>query len=92
MQRELIKVDGTREPSPAPRSMAQIQKAIGSTTCDAVNLRNGFVMIVDDLGHVFGKPMNNEATKLYWAVCRPGTTHTIVGDVFVCPDADFGED
>jgi hypothetical protein len=35
------------------------------------------------------KPFNDEATRLYHEVCVPGTTHEIVGDVFICPDADF---
>lgn len=35
------------------------------------------------------KPVNVEATKLYHAVCIPGTTHQIVGDVAICLDADF---
>lgn len=38
------------------------------------------------------KPVNVEATKLYHAVCVPGTTHQIVGDVIIANDADFGED
>jgi hypothetical protein len=36
------------------------------------------------------KPVNEKATALYLANCRPGTTHQIVGDVVVCPDDDFG--
>lgn len=35
------------------------------------------------------KPINAEATRLYHANCAPGTTHQIVGDVFVVPDEDF---
>lgn len=35
------------------------------------------------------KPVNHEATQLYWARCRPGTTHQIVGDVAVVRDEDF---
>lgn len=35
------------------------------------------------------KPVNELATRLYWAECKPGTDHQIVGDVFVCPDKDF---
>lgn len=34
-------------------------------------------------------PVNEQATALYWANCRPGTTHQIVGDVIVCPDEDY---
>jgi hypothetical protein len=38
------------------------------------------------------KPVNALATALYHANCRPGTTHQIVGDVYVAPDADWGVD
>ena len=36
-------------------------------------------------------PINAEATRLYRDHCKPGTTHQIVGDVFICPDNDFPE-
>lgn len=35
-------------------------------------------------------PINEKATELYLANCRPGTTHRIAGDVVICPDSDFG--
>jgi len=35
------------------------------------------------------KPVNPEATKLYHSICRPGTTHEIVGDVAIVRDEDF---
>lgn len=38
------------------------------------------------------KPVNELATALYHANCRPGTTHKIVGDVYVAPDSDWGTD
>ncbi len=38
------------------------------------------------------KPVNAEATRLYWLNCRDGTTHQIVGDVIVVPDGDFADD
>lgn len=34
------------------------------------------------------KPINEKATALYHANCRPGTSHRIVGDVVIVPDAD----
>lgn len=37
------------------------------------------------------KPVNVEATKLYHANCKPGTTHQIVGDVLVVPDTDYAD-
>lgn len=35
------------------------------------------------------KPVNEIATALYHANCYPGTTHQILGDVFIAPDDDF---
>jgi len=35
------------------------------------------------------KPINDEATKLYHSVSRPGTTHQIAGDVVIVLDRDF---
>jgi hypothetical protein len=35
------------------------------------------------------KPVNATATQLYHAICRPGTTHQIAGDVAIVKDADF---
>lgn len=65
------------------------------------------VMVVDDAGYetetiededvITIRPVralkaeNVEATKLYRANCRPGTTHVIVGDAVVVPDMDFAE-
>jgi hypothetical protein len=34
------------------------------------------------------KPYNQTATWLYHAICRPGTTHQIVGDVAIFHDGD----
>lgn len=35
------------------------------------------------------KPVNVEATRRYHAICHPGTTHQIVGDVAIVDDRDF---
>jgi len=35
------------------------------------------------------KPVNQRATELYHAICNPGTTHQIVGDVAIVHDEDF---
>lgn len=35
------------------------------------------------------KPVNPDATKLYHGICKPGTTHQIVGDVAIVRDEDF---
>ncbi len=70
-------------------SMPMLHKLIGADTIDTVNLRNGDVMLVDDAGHAKGLPVNQEATKFYHSVCKPGTTHVIRGNVVVVPDLDF---
>lgn len=85
--------------------LSSIKDDIGCQTVDTVNLRDGRVMLVGDDGyeteivvHPDGaelrptkarKPVNAAATKLYWAVCVPGTTHKIVGDVAIVKDEDF---
>lgn len=35
------------------------------------------------------KPVNEQATQLYHRICKPGTTHQIVGDVAIAHDRDF---
>lgn len=82
-----------------------IRRMIGAEVTDSVNLRDGRVMIVDDHGWDTNtrtegnriivtptqalKPINAQATELYWSVCRPGTTHQIAGDVAIAFDEDF---
>jgi hypothetical protein len=84
-----------------------IAALIGADCTDTVNLRDGRAMIVNDRGykteliqtaHHFKLnpvaallPVNEEATKIYHAVCVPGTTHQIVGDVVIANDADFAD-
>lgn len=89
MRNKIIRVDGTEEEIVGRLDIKDIEKRINANVLDTVNLRDGRVMIVDDLGHPGGKPVNPAATKLYHAVCRPGTTHTIVGDVAVVWDNDW---
>lgn len=92
MRVTVIRISGAREehevlhPSGAIRA---IRKLIGAECLDSVNLRDGRVMLVDDTGMVDGRPVNPEATKLYWSICRAGTTHPICGDVAIARDEDF---
>jgi vacuolar-type H+-ATPase subunit B/Vma2 len=65
------------------------QRMIGADTIDTVNLRDGRIMLVDDVGLIDGKPINPAATKLYHSVCKPGTTNPIAGDVAIAWDKDF---
>jgi hypothetical protein len=89
----VIRVDGEEEDHFVPRSRAikEAGRIIGARVLDTVNLHDGRVMLVDDLGHG-KKKLNPKATKLYHSVCRPGTAHTIVGDVAILVDADLGDD
>lgn len=61
----------------------------GCRTFDSVNLRDGRVMMVDDVGMIENLPVNPKATELYHSVCKPGTIHQIHGDVLIVQDADF---
>ena len=114
MNIHIIRTDG-REVDVEGKYSA-IGKLIGAVVLDSVNLRDGRVMLVDDLGYeveqveagqqqtpygmatVFErrpvrarKPVNPKATALYHAVCKPGTTHQIVGDVAIIVDAETSE-
>lgn len=91
--RNLLKTDGTTVAIDTKKTMAECHKLIGADILDTVNLRHmghpRHVMLVDDQGHSKRLPVNAEATRLYHLNCRPGTTHTIRGDVVVVPDDDF---
>ena len=62
---------------------SRVRELIGADCCDLVNLRDGNFMYLDDEGYSKGLPVNAEATKLYHAVCKAGTTHQILGDVVI---------
>jgi hypothetical protein len=89
----ILRADGREEEHHVGKHilLGFIQRMIGADMLDTVNLRDGRVMLVDDTGLVDGKPRNEAATKLYLAVCRPGTDAYIAGDVAVAVDADFGD-
>lgn len=91
--RRLIKTDSTHVDIEQPKTIAQIQELLDADCLCTVILKHlgepVHVMFVDDNGHERDKPVNERATELYHLNCRPGTTHQIVGDVFVLPDGDF---
>lgn len=92
--RKLIRADGTSKEIPGPMSIEYLRNLIKADTLDTVTLRHmghpTHVMLLDDAGHEKHSPINKEASELYWANCRPGTTHPIRGDVVVVLDEDFG--
>ena len=87
----ILRTNDTRETHRVSRHILLdwCRRMIGADTLDTVNLRDGRVMIVDDVGLVDGKPINAAATALYHSVCRPGTTNPIAGDVAIAWDRDF---
>src|SRR5882724_10147543 len=82
----------------------ELCKLLDADTFDIVILRDGRIMYVDDNGwqieHITkpgltrkvpvraNKPINQKATELYWSICKPGTTHKIVGDVAVVKEME----
>lgn len=70
----------------------EVDRLIDCSTTDHVILskkgRRSTIMFVDDNGLQKDLPVNPKATKLYHAVCVPGTTHQIVGDVVVIEDME----
>lgn len=88
---EILRADGRHEEHHVGRHILidWIERMIGAQILDTVNLRDGRIMLVDDTGLVDGKPRNEAATKLYHAVCRPGTEAYIAGDVAIALDRDF---
>lgn len=93
MTRRIIRVDGTEEALDRPHSMKELYRLMGCQLVDTVNLRHlgepRQVMLVDDTGMIDRKPVNQKATALYHANCRPGVTAPICGDVAIVFDEDF---
>jgi hypothetical protein len=90
--RKLIRASGEEVALPSPVSIADVKRLIGADTLDSVMLRDRtHVMLVDDVGHLKGLPVNAAATRLY-EERFPGVEHDIVGDVVIVPDSDFASD
>ena len=93
----LIRTNGDHVDFHSPIGMNDARQMIGADTLSTVSLHHLgpplHVMLIDDNAHNI-KPLKNvnaEATALYWANCRPGTTHPILGDVLVVPDGDYAQ-
>ena len=88
---EIIRATGVHETTSIDGSdwVHETEVLIGADLLDTVDLRNGRLMLVDDVGHAKNLPDNPEATALYHNICKPGTTHRIRGDVVIGKDTDF---
>jgi hypothetical protein len=84
---KIIRVDGTETFHRGKPTLRAIEMLIGCDSLDTVTIdhRRQMVMFVDDTGMIDGKPVNAKATTLYRAVCKPGTLHSIHGDVVIVP-------
>lgn len=70
--------------------MVVIDRAWDTVAIEGTTERNGQVIPTTTMQPLTPKfPINAEATALYLANCRPGTTHRIAGDVVIVPDGDF---
>ncbi len=87
-KRRMIDTDGNVTKLPRPLSLLEIADLIRAEFLDSFPLPGGERMYLDDDGHAKGLAVNAEATILYRSICQPGTTHGIVGDVVIVPDAD----
>jgi hypothetical protein len=102
MRAVVLRANGLKEEHTIPKLnyMNTIQKMIGADSLDTVNVFKNAdigpqftmrqpVMVLDDLGYQKELTTNVAATVLYLSICRPGTTHEILGDVVIIDDADF---
>lgn len=88
--RKLIHSDGSETDLIVPHQICQIKDLIGADMLDNVLLKDReHVMLVDDIGHKKGLPINKKATDLYWEKCGGQNDHVIRGDVVIVPDNDF---
>lgn len=88
--RLLIRTDGSTQMLEGKQSFSTIYQLIGCDCLDTVSLAHGLVMLVDDTGIIYQKPVNPIATGLYYAKCQHVTPNSIHGDVVIVPDADYG--
>jgi len=86
-QYKVIRTDGTEIVHQGNPTLRAIEMLIACSGLDTVTIdrKRQTVMFIDDTGMLDGKPVNAKATALYHAVCRPGTVHSIHGDVVIVP-------
>lgn len=88
----ILRADGRQETHEVGRGARfvreWVRRMIGANFLDYVDLLDGRRLVVDDTGAVNDRPVNDVATRLYRAICRPGTAHQIHGDVAVLVTAE----
>jgi hypothetical protein len=87
----VITVEGAESIHDGVPTIKEIRSIIGCDALDTVLLDRDSrtVMMVDANGLINRKPINAKATVLYRAVCQPGVTHSIYGNVVIVNDEDF---
>lgn len=89
----VITTDGIAVTLHRAPTVDDLRRIIKADALDVVRvgklIPNDVVMYVDDLGLKTHKPINEEATKLYLAICIPGATGKIAGDVVLVHDEDL---
>lgn len=79
----VLRADGSIVELPAAPSLDEVERLIGADVLCGFATHDGRYVYVDDSGHEKGSPRNEAVTALYHAICKPGTTHYIVGDAVV---------
>lgn len=79
----VLRADGRIEHLPNAPTATEAATLIGADALDGFSLRDGRYVYLDDQGHSKKLPRNAAATALYLAICLPGTTHYIAGDVVI---------
>src|SRR5258708_28354330 len=86
----ILRINGNVKKVDEKPTLAKIYKEIGCECIDTITLdhERQLVMMVDDNGAITEppKPVNDNATAMYHARCKPGTTWPIRGDVALVND------
>ncbi|WP_448167696.1 hypothetical protein [Burkholderia ambifaria] len=86
--RRLIRTNGTTLDFDAPMSIEEIEALLRADVVDSRKIDDVHVMIFDDVFIDKNLPMNTTATFMYH-IAGYDPKQPILGDVYVCPDADF---
>lgn len=86
---KIIQIDGTESVVEGKPTIDKAKHIIGCETIDAVNLGNDTIMLVDDVGLIDDRPINQKATELMLQRFGPKYPSKIHGDVLIVNDLDF---